>query len=194
MFRPAPLDESDVLVGYLEQQLDAIRAAAFGLTEEQARQTPCRSELSIGGLIKHVTYVMRGRERARIDPSPVFDQSAVAVFMASFALQPDESLAQTLEDFDKTRAAYIADVRSTDPGAAVLAPPAPWDGIYTPTPSVQRFALVHHIEELARHAGHADIIREQIDGADAGSLLMAVEGRPGNDFVQPWTPALQDSR
>jgi hypothetical protein len=54
---------------------------------------------------------------------------------------------------------------------------------------VERFALLHHVEELARHAGHADIIREQIDGADAGSLLMAAEGREGNTFVQPWTPA-----
>jgi hypothetical protein len=53
---------------------------------------------------------------------------------------------------------------------------------------VQRFHLVHHIEEFARHAGHADIIREQLDGASAASLLMAVEGRPGNAFIQPWTP------
>jgi len=82
-------------------------------------------------------------------------------------------------------------VRSTDPGADMTAPPAPWDGIYGPTDSVQRFGLVHHVEELARHAGHADIIREQIDGATAASLLMAVEGREGNDFVQPWTPPKQ---
>ena len=86
------------------------------------------------------------------------------------------------------REAYLADVRSVEPGDVVLAPPAPWDGILEPIESVERFALVHHVEELARHAGHADIIREQLDGADAASLLMAVEGRPGNDFVQPWTP------
>ncbi len=73
----------------------------------------------------------------------------------------------------------------------MTAPPAPWDDIYAPTDSVQRFALMHHIEEFARHAGQADIIREQIDGATAASLLMAVEGRQGNDFVQPWTPATQ---
>lgn len=54
-----------------------------------------------------------------------------------------------------------------------------------------RFALVHHIEELARHHGHADIIREQLDGAAAASLLTSVEGRPGNDLIQPW--ALQDA-
>ena len=76
----------------------------------------------------------------------------------------------------------------TDPGAAMTAPPAPWDGIDTPTASVQRFELMHHVEELAWHAGHADIVREQLDGACAPSLLMAVEGRVGNEFVQPWAP------
>lgn len=81
---------------------------------------------------------------------------------------------------------YLADVRASDPGAATTAAPAPWDGVYAASESVERFALVHHIEEFARHAGHADIIREQLDGAAAAPLLMAAEGRPGNEFVQPW--------
>ncbi|MEP6816975.1 MAG: DUF664 domain-containing protein [Marmoricola sp.] len=41
------------------------------------------------------------------------------------------------------------------------------DGILEPTETRQRFDLVHHVEELARHAGHTDLIREQIDGATA---------------------------
>jgi hypothetical protein len=108
--------------------------------------------------------------------------------MGSFALGDDETLAGALEAFDAARTPYLDDVRTIDPGADVTAPAAPWDGLYEPTESVHRFALVHHIEEFARHAGHADILREQLDGADAASLLMAVEGRPGNAFVQPWTP------
>lgn len=52
-----------------------------------------------------------------------------------------------------------------------------------------RWTLAHMTSETARHAGHADIVREQLDGASAASLLMAVEGREGNDFIQPWTPA-----
>ena len=67
------------------------------------------------------------------------------------------------------------------------APVAPSVNAAQSTDSVLRFALVRHVEEFARHAGHADIIREQIDGASAPSLLMAVEGRQGNDFVQPWS-------
>ena len=191
MFNPGKYTESEVLVGYLEQQLAALRAAAHGLTEQQARETPCRSALSIRGLVKHATYVMQGRDRQKANPGALPDEAAVALFMNSFALGDGETLAGALEAFDAVRAAYLADVRATDPGADMTAPPSPWDGVYTPTGSVQRFALVHHVEEFARHAGHADIIREQIDGANAGSLLMAVEGREGNDFVQPWTPAKQ---
>jgi len=188
MFNPGKHTESEALVGYLEQQLAAIRAASYGLTEQQARETPCRSALSIGGLVKHVTYVMKRRELQKANPGAIPDQEGYALFMSSFALGDGETLSGALEAFDGARTAYLADVRATDPGADMTAPPAPWDGIYAPTDSVQRFALVHHVEEFARHAGHADIIREQIDGATAASLLMAVEGREGNDFVQPWTP------
>ncbi len=188
MFGPAKHTESETLVGFLDQQLTAIRAAAYGLTEQQARETPCRSTLSIGGLIKHTTYVLAGRERHRANPGAMPDEAGVALFMGSFGLGDDETLAGALEAFDAARAVYLADVTATDPGADMVSPPAPWDGIFTPIDSVQRFALVHHVEEFARHAGHADIIREQLDAADAASLLMAVEGREGNDFVQPWTP------
>jgi uncharacterized protein DUF664 len=188
MFTPGKYTENEVLAGYLEQQLAAIRTAAYGLTDEQARATPCRSALSIGGLVKHATYVMTQRERTKADPTALPDEAGFARFMGSFALTEDETLAGALDAFDQARTAYLADVRGTDPGADVLAPPAPWDGIVQAVESVERFALVHHVEEFARHAGHSDIIREQLDGADAASLLMAAEGRPGNDFVQPWSP------
>ena len=186
MFEPGKYTESEALVGYLDQQLTAVRAAAYGLTEQQAREAPCRSALSIGGLVKHATYVMNGRV-APSDSS--LDEAGVARFMGSFALSDDETLAGALAEFDRVRALYLADLRATDPGADMIAPPAPWDGLYTPTDSVQRFALIHHVEELARHAGHADIIREELDGAAAASLLLAVEGREGNDFIKPWSIA-----
>ena len=188
MFQPGKYTESEALVGYLEQQLTSLRAAAFGLTEQQARETPCRSRLSIGGLVKHATYVMNGLERRQADPEAMPDEAGFASFMGSFALGDDETLVAAIEAFDEARTAYLADVRAIDPGADLTVPPAPWDGLYQPTDSLQRFLLLHHVEEFARHAGHADIIREQLDGADAASLLMAVEGREGNAFVQPWTP------
>lgn len=189
MFAPGTHTESEVLVGFLDAQLAALRASAHGLTEAQARATPCRSTLSIGGLLKHATYVLSGRLSLDPESGSAPDAAGFALFAASFALGDGETLAGALKAFDDVRSSYLAVVRATDPGAAMTAPPAPWDGLLTPTPSVQRYALVHHVEELARHTGHADVIREQIDGAGAASLLMAVEGREGNDFVQPWSHA-----
>ena len=52
-----------------------------------------------------------------------------------------------------------------------------------------RWVLLHLIEETARHAGHADIIRESIDGATMYALMAAAEGWPATDWLQPWTPA-----
>ncbi|PWJ51810.1 Protein of unknown function [Quadrisphaera granulorum] len=183
MFAPGTHTEAEVFAGFIATQLEAVRAAAFGLTDEQARQRPCRSELSVGGVVKHVTWVMRQRGHDR-----VMDAAGFASFTDSFTLREDETLAGTLATFDEVRATYLADVRATDPAAAMTEPPAPWDGRPEPTPSVHRYALAHAVEEFARHAGHADVLREQLDGATALPLLLAAHGIPGNAFASPWTP------
>lgn len=51
-----------------------------------------------------------------------------------------------------------------------------------------RWVLLHLIEEIARHAGHADIIRESIDGATMYALMAAAEGWPPTDWLKPWEP------
>jgi hypothetical protein len=53
-----------------------------------------------------------------------------------------------------------------------------------------RWVLLHLIEETGRHAGHADIVRESIDGATSFSPMAAVEGWPATDWLEPWTPAV----
>lgn len=186
MFAPGTHTEAEVFAGFIAMQLEGVRTAAFGLTDEQARERPCRSELSVGGLVKHVTWVMR--QRGAVDADRVMDEAGYAAFTDSFTLREDETLGEALAAFDQTREAYLADVRATDPGAPMTEPAAPWDGRDEPTPSVQRYALAHAVEELARHAGHADVLREQLDGATAAPLAMAVAGDPGNDFVRPWSP------
>ena len=189
MFLPGMHSEHDVLVHYIDAQLTALRTSAHGLTDAQARETPCRSTLSIGGLVKHATWVLQQREHRKVDATSLPGPEDMRRFVGSFALTDDETLEGVLQEFDAARATYLADIRAVDPGAPTVERPAPWDGVYEPTGSVERYALAHHIEEFARHAGHADIIREQLDGANAASLLMAVEGRPGNDYVQPWRPS-----
>ena len=55
-----------------------------------------------------------------------------------------------------------------------------------------RWVLLHLIEEVGRHAGHADIVRESIDGATMYELKAAAEGWPASDWLQPWEPARGD--
>ena len=54
-----------------------------------------------------------------------------------------------------------------------------------------RWVLLHLIAETARHAGHADIVRESIDGATAFPLMAAAEGWPATEWMQPWEKATE---
>jgi hypothetical protein len=74
-----------------------------------------------------------------------------------------------------------------DLGTPVDLPKAPW--MPTGEGYTVRWVLLHVLEELARHAGHADILREQIDGATMYALMAAAEGWPETPWVKPWRPA-----
>ena len=192
MYAPASDDEITGIVNYLDLQLSAIRASIVGLTEEQARSRPCRSALSIGGLIKHATHGMCGGvdRLANLDAAPrVLDQHAFSVYLEGFVLTDDETAADVLAEFDSTRRAYMAAVAAADPGAATTEPPAPWNGIHDARPANARFFLVHQIEEFARHAGHADILREEIDGMAVPAIMLSQAGATADDFFQPYVPA-----
>ncbi|HEY8217722.1 MAG TPA: DinB family protein [Acidimicrobiia bacterium] len=179
-------DERDALRAYLDQQRLVLRLTAYGLTDEQARIAPTVSALSIGGLIKHVTDVERAwmayvqeRERERADDD----------YTAAFTLGPHETLAGVLDD-------YAAATAETDSVIAAIPDlgrpvPVPRDAPWFP-PEVEawsvRWVLLHLIQETARHAGHADIVREAIDGATAFPLMAAAEGWPATPWMQPWEP------
>jgi hypothetical protein len=190
MYAPTPHDEIEGITSYVEQQLDAIRAAAIGLTDEQTRLRPCRSALSIGGLIKHATYCMRGAtQRLTGDGQPrQIDDALFAAYEASFALTDDETATGALAAFDAARVEYVAALAAADPSAPTVEGAAPWFGIFDERKANGRYYLVHQIEELARHAGHADIIREQIDGVSISTIVLSAEGMPANDYFQPYVP------
>jgi hypothetical protein len=189
MYAPAVHDESATLVAYVDQQLEALRAAPYGLTEEQARSTPCRSALSVAGLVKHVTHGMRGALRvlATAEPPPL-DETAFSEYLASFALDDDETTTGVLADFDDVRPRYLAALADADPGAERLAPATPWNGISEARPIRARYYIAHQVEEMARHAGHADILREQVDGMSVPALVMTRAGVAANPFFQPYQP------
>lgn len=190
MYLPAQHDERTNLAEYVDQQLTAIRASLYGLTEEQARETPCRSALSLAGIVKHTAYGMQGAvRRLRGDaPAAEFGAEAMATYMGSFVLGDTETALSVRDDFDARRREYVAALRAADPDAEVMEPPAPWFGIFEAHPIRLRYYLTHQVEEMARHAGHADIIREQLDGMAIPLLVMTLEGAPANDFFQPFQP------
>jgi hypothetical protein len=179
-------DERDNLMAYLDQQRYGIRLTAYGLTEAQARATPTASALSVGGLIKHVTATERTWMNYVLQrPSPSNAQS----YLDDFRLGSDETLADVLVDnvrCGEETAAVIAGV--DDLGQPVPVPrDAPWFPADVEAWSV-RWVLLHVIEEVARHAGHADIIREHLDGGTMYPIMAAAEGWPASPWMQPWQP------
>ncbi|MGZ4687932.1 DinB family protein [Oryzihumus sp.] len=185
-------DERDGLMAYLAQMRHVLRLTAWGLTDEQARATPTASSLSIGGIIKHVATAERiWNERVR-DVPQTYGREAYA---ANFRLAHDETLQDALDLYDtvatETEAA-IAEVG--DLGQPVPVPrDSPWFPQDVEAWSV-RWVLLHLIQETARHAGHADIVRESIDGATAFPLMAAAEGWPETPWMKPWTPPVETGR
>ena len=184
---PPPFDnETDGILLYLVQQRDGLRFAAYGLTEEQIRRasTPA-STLTIGGLIKHAARTERGWiDILAGDPTSPSEEE----YGADFVLTDDESLASLLE-LQATTAAHTEEVVRGLAGldVAVQLPQAPWYPQHA-TGFSARWILLHLIEELARHAGHADIVREHIDGATMFELMAGAEGWPATEWITPWQP------
>ncbi|MDO5681428.1 MAG: DUF664 domain-containing protein [Propionibacteriaceae bacterium] len=183
------LTESNTFTLYIDDMLQGLRNSTHGLTDDQARSLPTRSRLSIAGLIKHTTWVMRGTvlEKGAAENAGSSTEG-IGNFFESFTPTTTESLADLLAGFDAARADYLDFISGLDPAGEYTVGPRPWDNRPDPEQANYRVLLAHHIDEFARHAGHADIIREEIDGAQAMPLKFAVEGRAGNEYVQPWTP------
>jgi uncharacterized damage-inducible protein DinB len=186
---PPLTDERDLLLAYIEQQRDGIRNAAHGLTEEQARLAPTAGTLTIGGLIKHAADAEKGWVDLVLGRATGSREDRESAYVDNFRLGPDETLAVLLARYREVAAdtgAAIAGI--ADLGQAVPVPKGvPWFPADVTEWSV-RWVLLHLIEETARHAGHADIIRESIDGATMYALMAAVEGWPATEWLTPWAP------
>jgi hypothetical protein len=170
-FEAASLDpEREDLLAELGQARYFLRHTTRDLTDDQASRCTTVSELTLGGLIKHVAateahwagFIASG-------PSPADDFSAMteedfARRANDFRLLPGETLAGALEDYagvaartdDLIRTLPDLNVSHPLPEAPWFAPGARWSA---------RRALMHVVAETAQHAGHADIIREALDGA-----------------------------
>ncbi|MEY2436016.1 MAG: hypothetical protein QOF97_852, partial [Acidimicrobiaceae bacterium] len=107
-----------------------------------------------------------------------------------FRLLPHETVAEVLARYDAVaKETEIVIGKIDDLNQAVPVPKGvPWFPDDVDAWSV-RWVLLHLIEEVARHAGHADIVRESIDGATMHALMAAVEGWPATEWLKPWAPA-----
>jgi uncharacterized damage-inducible protein DinB len=181
-------DERQGLLGYLAQQRYVLGLTAFGLTDEQARATPAASDLSIGGLITHLTRTESHWMDIVLQRQAPFDPDGD--WSENFRFGPDDTLGVALDRYQRTAARTEEIVAGLpDLGLAVPVPhDTPWFPAEVEAWSL-RWVLLHLIEETARHAGHADVIRESIDGATAFSLMAAAEHWPPSPWIEAWAPA-----
>ncbi|MGW7403457.1 DinB family protein [Streptomyces sp. NPDC054833] len=167
-------DERGALLAFLAEQRGGIRRAVLGLTDEQATSRPSASELSLAGLVKHVAEVEQGWiARAKGEPPAVKrDESN---WHECFALAEGETTAQQLAYWEEVAAETERFVRSLPSLDDTF--PLPNDPWFPPDEAVSmRWLVLHLIRETARHAGHADIIRESLDGKTAFELVAQEQG------------------
>jgi len=159
--------EREDLLETLRKARHFLRFTVRDLTDEQARRRTTASTLTLGGIIKHVTMAEAGWARFIVEGTsaiPPADAESLARHAASFEFGEDETLSGLLEAYAETAAAtdHLVDTLP-DLDVSHPLPEAPWF-----EPGVRwsaRRALLHIVEETAQHAGHADIVRESLDGA-----------------------------
>ena len=161
------------LLEVLQKHRGLFRVTVQGLTDDQARTRSTVSELTLGGLVKHVAaterswaeFIEHGPQEDAVDWANI-DWSnpppEVAAYADGFRMLENETLAGLLKDYDAVAAATDALIASADLDASHPLPSAPW---FAPGAAwSNRRVLLHLVAETSQHAGHADIIREAIDG------------------------------
>ena len=155
------------IIETLRAHRNFLRHTVAGLSDEQAAQRTTVSELCLGGLIKHVSQVEENWIRFILEgPSAMpaaFEETAMAAYGEGFRMLGGETVAGLLAEYDRVAARtdqLVASLESLD--ATQPLPEAPWF-----PPGARRSArrvFMHIVAETAQHAGHADIIRESLDG------------------------------
>ena len=155
--------ESAVLLKTLTRQRSFLCRTVRDLTDEQAGLRTTASALCLGGLIKHVTQVERGWIDFIVHGASSME-GVEEGWDALFRMQQGETLAGVLREYEEVArqtekiVASLPDLEVSHP-----LPEAPW---FEPGASwTARQVLLHVLAETAHHSGHADIIRESLDGA-----------------------------
>ena len=163
---PVTGDEASTLLGFLRLQRDTLRWKCSGLSAQQLDTPLPPSTLTLGGLLKHMSVVEAGWLNLFFAggvhrPSwlhEMDDEDADWSFRTARGASPEELFAwldESIEVSDRV----IADALAGDLGLDALSL-GEEDGEHVSL----RWIVCHLIEEYARHNGHADLIRESIDG------------------------------
>jgi uncharacterized damage-inducible protein DinB len=170
--RPEPPhagDEVATLLGFLDYQRGTLAWKCAGLSDEQLRQTLPPSSMSLGGMLKHLAYVEDYWFTEGVGEQPSPEPWASVDWKAdrdwewhSAAVDTGEAL-RGLWDARVQAARDLVAAELSEHGSDALGRTHPaWDGRGQVS---LRWVLTHMIEEYARHNGHADFLRESIDGA-----------------------------
>ncbi|MBA3744969.1 DinB family protein [Sporichthya sp.] len=161
---PAAIERADLL-DLLTKHRFFLRVTADGLTNEQASTRTTVSALTVGGLVKHVAFCERGWVDFILNgpAAMAMTEDSYAEHGDSFRLLPGETLEGVLATYAEVAARTDALLAEVDLNSSHPLPEAPW---FPPNARwTARRALTHIVAETAQHAGHADIIRESLDGS-----------------------------
>lgn len=190
---PPVSDERDAIAGFLALNQDGFRAVAYGLTDAQAGTASTPSALTVGTLVKHLTQVQENwlaialaAPQKYADERPQHEQ--YAAHAEGFTWHDTDTLMAVFTGYDDVSARVIDAVRTLDPDTPVPVPDAPWNPQGVSAWSV-RWVWLHLLQEITRHAGHADIIREAVDGATMYELIAGRDGLPETPWLKPWRAA-----
>jgi len=163
---PQVADELTMLTGFLEWMRDTLRAKAGGLDAEQLQRRLAPSTMTLGGMVTHLAWVESWwftevfHGQAPGEPWASFEWKADndAEWTVAASMQPDEIWTLFDAEVDKARR-ILQEVGDLDAIAVGHRKRKPGE------PLSMRWIVIHMIEEYARHLGHADLIRESIDGS-----------------------------
>lgn len=183
---PTVTDERDALAAFASQQIRQVATTLQGLDAEQLRATPSASAMSLGALARHVLFIGgHGPFAVLTDPGrtsgePLDEAGWAAGAILPKAVRPEDTAESLGAALYALADRVEAGLRTADPEARIPVPDAPWFPKDLGTWPA-RWVALHMVEENARHAGHADILRESLDGRTAYELNALADG-------EPWSP------
>ncbi|MCX5343336.1 DinB family protein [Streptomyces atratus] len=171
-------EREDLLALVADQRTNFLYTVA-GVGDEQAGVATTVSELTLGGLLKHLGEVQR-TWLAVVDGTAPGEVDWADLDPDGNRMTKGETLAGLLDAFQAAAAEFDRTVRQEpDLDRLVTLPQYPWSPPEPITWTV-RHVLLHVFREIAHHSGHADIIREALDGAGTTARMVEAASRGGD--------------